>query len=162
MIRKYLSSWTTIGLVAVFLAACGTDQVQPDQDVTLQPGYGIAAVVFDTLDPLNAVSVASRDNKGGQLDIGFVDKGVSLFVYAVPSGSYCLSQFHTGFYRFWTLDPHDDCFDVVAGKVAYSGNFTPRAYGHSVRTAQNYDWPAFEKMFKEKYPKLAHYPIVTP
>jgi hypothetical protein len=158
----------SIGVVVlsgvVMLAGCGgMDSVKPDQDVTLQPGHGIAAVVMDTLDPLNAVSIKSPDNKDVELEISHVDVGVHMSVFVVPAGSYCLTKFFTGSYVFTQDDQtHGICFDVVPGKVAYSGNLAPRAYGQNTRTDQNYNWPAFEKMFKEQYPKLANYPIVTP
>lgn len=160
---NHLRVGVTIAFGMIVLSGCGgVDPVQPDQNVALQPGYGIAAVGFDTLDPLNAIDLRSADPNGVQLGVSFVDKGSHLFVFAVPAGSYCLRSFHTGFYKFWTIDSHDDCFDVVAGKVAYSGNYTPRAYGKSVQTPQMYDWAAFEKTFKDQYPKLASLPIVTP
>ncbi len=161
--RHHRRIWISVGLVAALLAGCGTNPVTPDQDVTLQPGYGIAAVVFDTLDVLNSVTIKSPDRNGTELAVGFVDKGVHLNVYAVPAGTYCLVKFHTAFYKITQDDPtHGVCFDVVAGKVAYSGNLAPRARGQTLWTYQNYDWPAFEKMFKEQYPKLASYPLVTP
>lgn len=163
MSLNYPRGWTAIALAVVLLGGCGgVDPVQPDQNVALPEGYGIAAVGFDTLDSLNAIDIGASDPKGVKLGVNYVDKGVHLFVFAVPSGTYCLRSFHTGFYKFWTLNPLDDCFDVIAGKVAYSGNYTPRAYGRSVKTPQMYDWPTFEKSFKEQYPKLANLPIVTP
>lgn len=152
-----------VALGVALLAGCGaTDPVQPDQDLQLQPGYGIAAVVFDTLDALSVSTIKSPDTKV-EINVGYVDKGVHMFVYALPAGSYCLTRFNTDFYRFYQDDPtHGICFDVIAGKVAYSGNLAPRAYGKAVRTDQNYYWPEFEKSFKQDYPKLARYPIVTP
>lgn len=151
----------SVGLVT--MVGCGsTDPVHPDQDVTLQPGYGIAAVVFDTLDVLTTVTIKSPDN-GTEVDVGSVGKGMNMYVYAVPAGSYCLTRFDTGFYRYHTNDQtHGVCFDVIAGKVAYSGNLAPRAYLEGVRTDQNYDWTGFEKVFKQDYPKLASLSIVTP
>jgi hypothetical protein len=150
-------------LAALLLAGCGLDPVKPDQEIVLQPGEGIAAVVFDTLDVLNAVTIRSPDRNGMEFGVSYVDKGVHLYVFIVPAGSYCLVKFQTSFYTITQDDPtHGVCFDVVAGKVAYSGNLSPRAHGQSLQTDQNYDWPAFEKMFKEQYPKLAQYPIVTP
>ena len=165
MIRlSKLRNGVMIGLCAVLLAGCGgTDAVQPDQDVTLQPGYGIAAVLFHTADQLNSVGIDSLDHKGSDLSISLVDSGVHLYVFAVPAGTYCLVRFYTGFYRFVQNDPtHGVCFDVLAGKVAYSGTLAPGTYDGAVRTDQNYDWVIFEKMFKDQYPKLANYPIVRP
>ena len=151
MIRsRYTRIWMMIVSGALLLAGCGTDPVQPDQEVQLQPGYGIAAVVFDTLDTLTAIDIESPDRKGGAVSIAYVEKGVHTFVYTLPAGRYCLTHFNTSFFRFTQNDPiHGICFDVIPGKVAYSGNLAPRAYGQSTRTDQNYDWRWFEGMFKE-------------
>lgn len=152
-----------IGLSVVLLAGCGgTDTVKPDQDVSLPPGDGIAAVLFHTADQLTAVSIDSIDHKGADIGISFVDKGLNLYVFVVPAGTYCLTRFNTGFYRFTQNEARGVCFDVLPGKVAYSGTLTPGSYDGGVRTDQNYDWAIFEKMFKDQYPKLASYPIVTP
>jgi hypothetical protein len=154
----------TVGLGILLLAGCGgTEPVHPDQEVALQPGDGVAAVVFDTLDSLNSIVIKSPDHKDQELSVGFVDKGIHMLVFEVPAGTYCLSKFHTGFYVFTQKDQtHGICWDVVPGKVAYSGNLAPRAYGQDVFTGQNYDWAMFKKNFKEQYPKLANFPIVTP
>lgn len=160
--RHYL--WMTLGLSTLLLAGCGgTEPVHPDQDLALQPGYGIEAVVFDNLDSLNSIVIRSPDHPDQEVSIGFVDKGIHMLVFEVPAGSYCLVKFHTAFYTIIQDDPtHGVCWDVVPGKVAYSGNLAPRAYGKSLRTDQNYDWAMFKKNFKDQYPKLANYPLVTP
>ncbi|HSC48010.1 MAG TPA: hypothetical protein VLG68_07980 [Gammaproteobacteria bacterium] len=156
--------WVVIGLSAAFLTGCGLDPVQPDQDTNLQPDQGIAAVILDTLDPLNAIYIKSADNNSAPtIEINHVDIGVHLFAFVVPAGSYCITRYSFGNYYITQSDPkHGVCFDVIAGKVAYSGNLAPRVHGGGIYVDQNYDWPGFKKMFKEQYPKLAAYPIVTP
>lgn len=160
----HLRNLVIFGACTVLLAGCGgTDSIKPDQEVVLKPGDGIAAVVFDTVDTLNTVSIDSPDHKDVEIGITVVDKGANLFVFEVPAGTYCLTRFYTGFYRYIQEDPtHGVCFDVIAGKVAYSGNFAPGVYNGRVMTYQNYNWPGFEKTFKAMYPKLASIPIVTP
>jgi hypothetical protein len=154
--------WGMLALVVVGMAGCGLDPVQPDQDVTLQAGYGIAVVVVDTLDPLNGIYFKPAVNKSApDIEVTHVTAGVHVLPYLVPAGTYCATRYSYGDYYF-THDPRATCFDVVAGKVAYSGNVGPRAKNGSAYLYRNYDWPAFEKMFKEQYPKLANYPIVTP
>ena len=162
-VSRSLSILILAGLL-LSLAGCGLDPVQPDQEIALQPGQGIAAVVIDTLDPLNAFYIKSGDHDSAPvIKIPHVEVGVHLFIFVVPSGSYCVTRFSSGSYYFTADDPkHGACFDVIAGKVAYSGNLSPRGYNGRVITDQDYNWPAFEKMFKQQYPKLALYPIVTP
>src|SRR6478752_3989776 len=90
------------GLGMALLAGCGaTDDalVKPDQDITLQPNQGFAAIVMDTLDSLSVTTIKSPDTKV-ELDLGYVDKGIHMYVYAVPAGTYCLVRFNTGFWRF--------------------------------------------------------------
>lgn len=154
-----------LSMGTVLLAGCGgTDTVQPDQAVVLQPGEGIAAVVIETGDPINDIFIRSPDNgKAPSIEITRAEVGMHLFVYAVPAGSYCLVQYHYENYTISQNDPtHGVCFDVIAGKIAYSGNLSPNGADGRLWVDQNYYWPVFQKMFKEQYPKLASYPIVTP
>lgn len=148
----------------VTLAGCGLDPVQPDQGITLQPGQGIAAVVMDTLDPLNAIYIKSADNdRAPTIEIHHVEVGVHLFVFVVPPGSYCVTRYSYLNYYITQNDPkHGVCFYVIAGKIAYSGNLSPRSYNGKLYVDQNYNWEAFRKMLKDQYPKLAPYPVVTP
>jgi hypothetical protein len=153
-------------MAGLLLAGCGaTDPVQPDQDVTLPKGVGIAAVVINSRDPLTGVTFRSRDYPdAAPLQVGGVDRGITLRVFLLPAGSYCAAAFG---YRDVLLkergSDHEVCFDVIPGKVAYSGDIGPRGDDQNrILMFQRYNWPAFEKMFKEQYPKLAPYPIVTP
>jgi len=164
--RVHLKLMTLIMGLAL-LAGCGaTDPVQPDQELTLPPGNGIAVVVVDSLDPLNGITLKSPDHKDApDLEVGHVDKGVTMRVYVLPAGSYCVFSFFFGIHQFKEKDPdHDVCFDVIAGIVAYSGNIGPRSNGSSKSATmmQHYDWKVFESAFKVGYPKLSQYPIVTP
>ena len=156
--------WGAMVLLSAVLAACGLDPVQPDQEVTLPPGDGIAAVVLDTLDPINAFYIKSPDNSAAPtIEVTHVNVGVTLFPFVVPAGRYCVTRYSFSTYDITQNHPKDGvCFDVVAGKVAYSGNLAPRGHGGGVYVDQNYDWRGFEKMWKDQYPKLAQYPIVTP
>jgi hypothetical protein len=161
---KRMNHWGVIGLLAAsLLTGCGLDPVQPDQDITLQPGYGIAAVAIDTLDPLNGIYFKELDNKSApDIEISHVSAGVHLMIFAIPAGTYCATRYSFGDYYFTQTNPRDTCFDVVAGKVAYSGNIGPRARNGRAYLYQNYEWAAFKKTFNEQYPKLAQYPIITP
>ena len=49
----------------VTLSACGTEPIQQDQPIMLAAGQGLAAVVFDTKDPLTDVVIESSDTKLG-------------------------------------------------------------------------------------------------
>lgn len=162
-VSRSISIPTLAGLL-LLLAGCGLDPVQPDQAITLQPGQGIAAVVIDSLDPLNAFYIKSADNESAPaIKIQHVDVGVHLYIFVVPAGSYCVTRFSSGNYSITQDDPkHGVCFYVIAGKIAYSGNLAPRGYNGKVYVDQNYEWSAFQKMLKDQYPKLVDYPVVTP
>jgi|SRR5579863_4458 len=164
MNKNYSRICLTLGVSAALLAGCGIDPVQPNQDVAMAANYGIAAVVLDTLDPVNNFYIKSADDpKAPEIEVTRVQPGVTLFVYDVPAGSYCVVHYQIANFNIDQNDPtHGSCFDVVAGKVAYSGNLAPRGHNGKIYIYQNYDWLAFEKMLKEQYPKLASIPIVTP
>jgi hypothetical protein len=159
---------TTVSVFAaasLFLGACGISPIQKNQSIQLEPNEGIAAVVIDALDDLNNISITGTDKNGKTLTISKSPKGVHLYIFKVPAGTYCLNRYYYGFTEIVMNDQeHGDCFDVIAGKIAYSGNFAPRAYDrYRVMTEQNYDWKWFESVIKEEYPNLiAQYPIVTP
>lgn len=157
-------TFATMAVLLMSLAGCGLDPVQPDQAITLQSDQGIAAVVIDSLDPLNAIYIKSADNDSAPtIEIQHVDVGIHLFVFVVPPGSYCVTRYSYGNYYITQNDPkHGVCFYVIAGKIAYSGNLAPRGYNGKVYVDQNYEWSAFQKMLRDQYPKLAGYPVVTP
>lgn len=155
---------STAVAVLLMLNGCGVDAVKPGQAVALKPDQGIAAVVIDTLDPLDNITFGSPDDSNApDIVIAGVQPGKTMFVYVVPAATYCVMSFNFGRYRFIAKDlKHGTCFDVIAGKVAYSGNIGPRVYNRQVLTGQTYNWVAFRKQLKQEYPNLSGYPVVTP
>lgn len=160
-----IGSWCVGLAAAIALAGCGLAPIEKGQPVKLGPNDGIAAVVIDSLDNLDQMMIQGTDKNGITLKISNAPVGLHLYVFVVPAGTYCLSRFSLGFATIEQNDQkHGVCFDVIAGKIAYSGNLAPRAYGQNdLRTDQEYDWKAFEAKLKAEYPDLAaRYPIVTP
>lgn len=161
-----------VGLAAL-LCGCGLAPIDDDQAVTLGPDQGIAAVVLDALNPISQFTIESTDPKGATIKVPSAPIGVSLYLFVVPAGRYCVSRYSVGMTNIRTDSPgHGDCFDVVAGKIAYSGNLAPRAFnsggtwvrnelvGYDIRTLQNFEWPQFEKKLRDEHPVLAaKYPI---
>lgn len=164
-------------VISVVLATgCGLAPVQKGQQITLGPNEGIAAVVMDTLNPLTQVTIDGTDPNGATMKIPATPVGVNMYLFVVPAGHYCLSRYAVGMSEV-TMDDklHGDCFDVISGKIAYSGNFAPRAFsnsgtwvgsslqGYTIKTLQNFEWDTFQKELKDQYPDLvAKYPVVTP
>lgn len=149
-------------VLAGLLAGCGLAPVERGQHVTLGPNEGIAAVVMDTLDPLNQIQLWSPTNDGKGMTIPSAPVGVSMYLFVVPAGNYCVASFWFGQRELYLKDRKQGvCFQVVAGKIAYSGNLAPRAYGpDDLRTDQNFEWGAFETKLKAEYPEVAaQYPI---
>lgn len=165
------------GLVsAITLVGCGLAPVQKGQTVTLGPNEGIAAVVTDALNVLGQVEIDGTDPKGATMKIPTAPVGVNMYLFVVPAGHYCLASYSVGMSEIAMDDTlHGDCFDVIAGKIAYSGNLAPRAFsesgtwgrgtleGYTVKTLQNFEWDSFQKNLKAEYPAIAaKYPVVTP
>lgn len=110
---------------SLFLQACATHPFTTDALPTLKPGEGIAGISFDAIEPLKQVRFA--DVAGNQkLLIDHVPFGESAFLFVVPAGRYCVERYSTSEYGATIETPPDDrCFDVEAGKLSYSGTFTP-------------------------------------
>ena len=152
-------------IFALFVTGCGLAPVSQGQAITLGPNEGVAAVVMDTLDPLQSIMFQGTDKDGATLRISSVPKGVTLNLFVVPAGHYCLTQFSLGGHELDQNDTeHGVCFDVIAGQTAYSGNLAPRAYGpNNLRTDQNYDWVGIKRKLQADYPEVvAKYALVTP
>lgn len=163
-----ISKLMPIAVPALLLAGCGVAGLPPigkGQSPALGPNQGIAAVVVDSLDPLNQIALDPTEGDGPGMDIPTAPAGVHMYIFVMPVGHYCLTSFWFGSTRLHQNDQkHGICFDVLADKIAYSGNIAPRAYGPGdLRTNQNYDWKGFEAALKADYPDLAaKYPIVAP
>lgn len=94
----------------------------------LAPGEGYIALVYDSLEPLEAV----KFNVNGKLKLvtlgGEYDSGKHLVVQALEAGRYCLESYVAAGTK-WTLhDRTANCFDVRAGEVAYGGHYMPRSF----------------------------------
>ncbi|HEY1771902.1 MAG TPA: hypothetical protein VGH91_01770 [Gammaproteobacteria bacterium] len=139
------------GLLAT-LCACGTEPIQQDQPIVLESGQGLAAVVFDTKDPLTDVVIQSGDTK---LGITSVPIGTNLYMFQVPAGSYCFTGFYVSSWRFSPTDKRGQCFEVKAGELGYSGALAPRADGGGVTTHQDMDLGLLRSLMR------AHYPIIA-
>jgi hypothetical protein len=141
-----------ITVVMLTLCACGTEPIQQDQPIVLAAGQGLAAVVFDTKDPLTDVVVESSDTK---LGITSVPIGTNLYPFQVPAGSYCFTRFYVGRWSFHALDKQGQCFEVKAGELGYAGALAPRAENGEVMTHQEMDLDVLRKLMRAQYPIIA-------
>lgn len=142
------------GLVAVLLAACGTQPIEQDQPIVLQAGQGLAALEFDAADPVTQVEFESAE--GNKLAINTVPAGVNLYLFQVPAGSYCFTNFQFGRWHFFWKDRQDgNCFQVKAGELGYSGVLAPRVVNGEVQVGQDLDLTAFRVLLAERYPIIA-------
>jgi hypothetical protein len=165
MIKRRLLLGGISVAVCLLLWGCGSTPIERGGTVTLEPGEGVAAVVMDTLDNVTQISMQGTDKDGTQLKIPSVPAGVHMYVFAAPAGTYCLANFWYGRYLIYMKDhKHGVCFDVIAGKTAYSGNISPRATATGgIITEQIYHWAWFESALEQEHPGLAKiYPVVTP
>ncbi|HEX4300073.1 MAG TPA: hypothetical protein VH327_04315 [Gammaproteobacteria bacterium] len=134
------------------LSACGTEPIQQDQPIVLAAGQGLAAVVFDTKDPLTDVVIESSDTK---LGITNVPVGTNLYMFQVPAGSYCFTKFYVSSWIFHARDKQGQCFEVKAGELGYGGVLAPRAENGEVMTHRDMDLDVLREQMR------AHYPIVA-
>jgi|GEM_PF-5618676 len=144
-----------IALTALLLAGCGVDPVQQDQPIYLQPGQGMMAVVMDTLDPITHVIIEPEDSAGAKINIPSVPAGMNVYLYPVPAGSYCFTEFQYANLHFKSVKEHETCFLVKAGELGYSGNLAPRVEGGRVYSHQNMYLEGFRTLMQQRYPIIA-------
>jgi hypothetical protein len=146
----------TIGMAAAaIVAGCSIQPIKQDQSIVLDPDQGLAAVEFETLDPISEVFIRPAGDGGKSLEIAAVPTGQSLYLFQVPAGHYCFQQFHYGNIEFFGQGADVACFQVPAGQLGYSGSLSPLVTLGKVIIHQNYDYQAFRQLLKHQYPKIA-------
>src|SRR5690242_17735086 len=130
------------GLAGLALASCGIQPIEQDQPIILAAGQGLAALEFDAADPVTQVEFQSAE--GNKLAINTVPVGVNLYMFQVPAGSYCFTNFQFGRWHFFWKDKQEgNCFAVKAGELGYSGVLAPRVVNGEVQVGQDLDLAAF-------------------
>lgn len=140
--------------LAVLLASCGTAPLQQDQPVYLAPGQGLAAVTFDTLDPLSQMVIEPATSGGSKLSLPSVPAGRHIYLFPVNAGRYCFTRFQYGSWNFFSKD-QGNCFEVKAGELGYSGTLAPRVEDKQVYVHQVMDVDGFRSLMTAQYPIVA-------
>jgi len=120
-------------------------------------------VIFDTDASITGVSIQSSSGHEKDLFISSVPKGRTLYLFVTPAGEYCLHKLHIGNDLFANGAP-DQCFEVIAGRISYGGDFIPsvsaqgsRGSAGGTRTlAVNHSEnpQGFLALLKSTYPKI--------
>jgi len=137
----------------VLLQACTPTAVNPTQPLELGPGEGYAAIQLDLHEPNRELLFASSVT-GQNIQIDNVPAGKSLYLFAVPAGHYCMSMFFiVGEQRIY---PHDlKCFDVLPGKLAFTGYLSPAVIYGNIEVGQIRDDAAGQAELRKLYPQIA-------
>lgn len=146
--------YSLAAMLLALLCACGIEPIQQDQPIVLAAGQGLAAVVFDTADPLTQIMLESTDTK---LTIPSAPAGISLYLFQVPAGSYCFTRFQFGRWNFYAKDKREQmgCFEVKAGQLGYGGTLAPRVVNGEVMTHQEVDMEKLRTQMNQQYPIIA-------
>ncbi|HEY3643803.1 MAG TPA: hypothetical protein VGM16_00575 [Gammaproteobacteria bacterium] len=153
-----------MSFLAALLAACGLNPVDPETEdklPMLTGDQGIAGVSFQALFPITDIELKPVSGAGALLHVAEVPVGDSVYLFVTPAGKYCIEH-----YRFKNRD-YDvghlgQCFDVEAGKLSYSGTFTPtmpvldQLTGGNNGGMEQHDNPgSFALALKQQYPRIA-------
>lgn len=152
-----MRSLLVLGVIgAALLAGCSSvTPIQQDQPLLLAAGDGIAAVQFDTLDPLSQIQIVSPQSGGKTLTIPSAPVGKSTYVFEVPAGRYCLVRFWFGNYLLSHENGYVGCFVVPAGQVGFSGIYSPRALNGQIVAGQDLDVTDAKAQLRQSYPHIA-------
>ncbi|MFI5268220.1 MAG: hypothetical protein ACHQ7M_12670 [Chloroflexota bacterium] len=153
--RRTPGPWALAAALSLLLAACSSLTPLPrDQAVHLASGQGLAALMIDTLDPLTDVEVASRSG-GPKLRVAAVPVGISIYLFQVPAGTYCMTRFKYGTMSLSGASGVLGCFAVRAGDISYSGTLAPRVEEGKPITHQVQDPEGFRILLTQQYPQVA-------
>jgi hypothetical protein len=140
--------------MAAILSACATAPLPQDQSVTLWPDQGLAAVMIDTLDPISQVTFQQQGG-GGKLIVAAVPPGIGLYLFPTRAGRYCMTRFYYANFDFAADKGALQCFQVLAGKLSYSGTLAPRVEDGKPVTRQVLDPQGFRVVLEQRYPTVA-------
>jgi hypothetical protein len=138
----------------VLLCACAVSPLPQDQVVTLSSGQGLAAVMIDTLDPLNQVTF-QQPGGGGKLVVAVAPAGINIYLFPARAGRYCMTGFQFANFDFSARVGARECFQVSAGQLSYSGTLAPRVEEGRPVTHQVMDQQGFRVLLGERYPTVA-------
>jgi hypothetical protein len=145
---------TCISGLTALLGACASAPLSQDQSVSLWPDQGLAAVMIDTLDPISQVSFQQQDG-GAKLLVAAVSPGIGLYLFPTRAGRYCMTRFHYANFDFAAEKGAQQCFQVTAGKLSYSGTLAPRVEDGKPVTRQVQDPQGFRVLLEQDYPTVA-------
>jgi hypothetical protein len=141
-----------IGSLVSLLSACASAPLSQDQSVTLYPDQGLAAVMIDTLDPISQVTFRGT---GAKLLVAAVPPGIGLYLFPTRAGRYCMTGFHYANFDFTAERGLQQCFQVRAGELSYSGTLAPRVEDGKPVTRQVQDPQGFRVLLEQQYPMVA-------
>lgn len=160
--RIHLAAISIIACVAT-LAGCASSTELQDQPVQLQPGYGIAAIVFRAQDRVTQLSFAAKYPGGKSFEVPDTAGGLSVFLLPVRAGRYCLKHFlHK--HAIFESDGDLGCLTVIPGHISYGGELVPSdAMDGGAFTDQQYNPESFVAVLHQRYPVLAGlFPLAAP
>jgi hypothetical protein len=136
------------------LGACALAPLPKDQRVDLASGQGLAAVMIDALDPLSQVTF-QQPGGGAKLIVAAAPAGINIYLFPTRAGRYCLTRFDFASIDFSAQEGVQECFEVTAGKLTYSGTLAPRVEDGKPVTHQVMDELGFRTLLGERYPEVA-------
>ncbi|MGD8689948.1 MAG: hypothetical protein PVI37_08425 [Gammaproteobacteria bacterium] len=141
--------------------------VPPHAVGKLQDNQGYLALIFDSLNPIQRVQFVDGDGDDAFL-LGRVPEGVSVQVFVLPEGEYCLDSYHSGggslFSGMSVSQIEDFCMTVKAGTLNYSDTIRTgtgvRMVDGKIREMRGHELVSYRdtvqlgRLLKDTYPDL--------
>jgi hypothetical protein len=114
-------------LFCVLLAGCATETVPVASNPDLAPGDGLMAVGFDKDGtPIHWALLEAAGGVGDSVRVTNVGQGLSMYLYEVKAGRYCLTRYNQGNSTFKSKEAASGlCATVRPGHLAYFGHLSP-------------------------------------
>jgi hypothetical protein len=144
--------------MAALLSACTTIKPIEDTPPHLGPGQGIAAVTVFNDKYVSRLDMGAISGNGAPLLIQAMPEGMHVYLFVAAAGTYCAHSFIWHDFVFNTDSSHE-CFEVLPGKMSYSGVYSVVAGSSgnyvSGNLLQQDDWDAFTALLEREYPNIA-------
>jgi hypothetical protein len=155
-------------VLCTLLAGCATETVPAASDPHLAVGDGLMAVGFDKGDSPIHWALLTVTHGHGSVRVTNVAKGLSMYLYEVKAGRYCLDEYSAGSSTFRAKSGDGVlCATVRAGHLTYFGHLSPAQKVSSVSFSdgrvqmkyagdifQTYQFELFYEELKQDYPAI--------
>lgn len=166
--RRVSKALCAAALLGMLLAGCATETVPAASNPDLAAGDGLMAVGFDKDDSPIHWALISSAGSHSSVRVTNVAQGLSMYLYEVKAGKYCLDEYSAGGSTFRAKSGDGVlCATVRPGHLTYFGHLSPARKAGPVSFSngrvqmkytgdifQTYQFELFYEELRQAYPAV--------